>query len=92
MVLVDRLIHSWHWETQRQRPRFGLGRPTGVNLIEGSRKQVLAFLDGLTYGAENTRGIQATKAVWHEHREEVKARPTAWRANHPTRRQAQDPE
>lgn len=49
MLLIDQLIHRWHWETQRQRPKFGLGRPTGVNLIEGNRKQVLAFLDTLTY-------------------------------------------
>jgi hypothetical protein len=92
MVLIDRLIHSWHWETQRQRPKFGLGRPTGVNLIEGNRKQVLAFLDGLTYGAENTTGIQATKAVWRGHWEEVKARQAEGRAKYPTRLQPHDPD
>src|SRR5262245_16842999 len=30
MVLIDQLIHRWHWETRAQRPKFGLGRPTGV--------------------------------------------------------------
>src|SRR5919199_370147 len=42
------------WETHRERPKFGLGRPTGVNLIEGNRRQVLALLDELTYGTEST--------------------------------------
>jgi hypothetical protein len=42
MLLVDRLIHAWHWQTREERPSFGLGRPTGVNLIEGNRRQVLA--------------------------------------------------
>lgn len=41
MLLIDRLIHVWHWEN---RSDHQLGRPAGVNLIEGSRKQVLAFL------------------------------------------------
>ena len=92
MVLIDRLIHSWHWETQRQRPKFGLGRPTGMNLIEGNRKQVLAFLDELTYGAENTTGIQATKAVWREHWEEVKARQAEERAKRFTGPRRHDPD
>lgn len=92
MMLIDRLIHSWHWETQRQRPKFGLGRPTGVNLIEGNRQQVLVLLDGLTYGAESTTGIQATKAGWREHWEEVKARQAAGRAKRPTGVQEHDPD
>ena len=73
MMLIDSLIHKWHWETQRERPNFGLGRPTGVNLIEGNRKQVLAFLDELTYGTESTPTVHATKALWRDHRDEVKA-------------------
>ncbi len=44
MTLVDRLIHVWHWETSREHEK---GRPAAVNLIEGSRRQVLGFLDEL---------------------------------------------
>nr|MBA3947261.1 hypothetical protein [Herpetosiphonaceae bacterium] len=61
MIVIDRVIHSWHWETQRERPKFGLGRPTGANLIEGNRKQVLALLQELTYGSESSPDLQATK-------------------------------
>jgi len=60
-----------------------LGRPTGVNLIEGNRKQVLAFLDELTYGTESTPSVHATKAVWRAHRNEVKARQVAGRTKLP---------
>ncbi len=74
MVLIDQLIHRWHWETHYQTPSFGLGRPTGVNLIEGNRKQVLAFLDELTYGAASTAGLEQTKATWRERRDEVRRR------------------
>ena len=76
MVLIDQLIHRWHWETQRQRPKFGLGRPTGVNLIEGNKQHVLALLDTLTYGAGSTADAQATKAAWRAHWQETQARQT----------------
>jgi hypothetical protein len=79
MIAIDRLIHQWHWETQQQRPRFGLGRPTGVNLIEGSRKQVLAFLDNLTYGEQSTTGVKDVHQQWQAKWAEVKARQQAKR-------------
>jgi hypothetical protein len=80
MVLIDQLIHRWHWEPRQERPSFGLGRPTGVNLIEGNRKQVLAFLDTLTYGEASTPGTDATKTAWQQHRQEVQARQGTHRA------------
>jgi hypothetical protein len=48
MLAIDRVIHRWHNDTKQKRERFGLGRPAGVNLIEGSRQQVIEFLDSLT--------------------------------------------
>ncbi len=86
MLLIDRLIHRWHWETRAQRPTFGLGRPTGLNLIEGNKQQVLGLLDSLTYGATSTGGTHATKAAWQRHRQEVEERHAVNR----TRRQAND--
>jgi hypothetical protein len=50
MLAVDRVIHCWHNE-QRTKGGYGLGRPSGVNLIEGSREQVISFLDELTFGS-----------------------------------------
>lgn len=79
MLLIDRLIHAWHWETRRERPSFGLGRPTGMNLIEGNRRQVLAFLDELTYSDASTAGTRENKEAWRAHRDEVAARQPAWR-------------
>jgi hypothetical protein len=47
-LLIDRLIHVWHWASSRDH-RFG--RPAAVNLIEGSRKQVLELLSQLSGSA-----------------------------------------
>jgi hypothetical protein len=82
MLLIDQLIHRWHWETAGQRPKFGLGRPTGLNLIEGNKQHVLALLDRLTYGAGSTAGTLITKAAWRRHWQEVQEREAA---NHVTR-------
>lgn len=80
MLAVDRLIHRWHWETAAERPSFGLGRPTGVNLIEGNRKQVLALLDSLTYGAGSSAD-PATRERWRQAWQEVRERQTAGRSS-----------
>lgn len=45
MRLIDRLIHVWHWESRTDHAK---GRPAAVNLIEGSRRQALKFLDELS--------------------------------------------
>ncbi len=49
MLAIDRLIHQWHNADGRTRPGYGVGRPSGVGLIEDSREQVIAFLNALTY-------------------------------------------
>jgi len=54
MAAINDVIHRWHHETKLAE-RGGVGRPLGVNLIEGSRKQVLAFLDDLTAGPAKDR-------------------------------------
>ena len=77
MVAIDQLLHRWHWETKQQLPSFGLGRPTAANLIEGSRKQVIDFLDGLTYGDASTAGLKDTQAAWRAHWAMVRARQKA---------------
>ena len=59
MVLIDRLIHSFHWSLKEDQPN----RSVANNLIEGNHDQVVEFLDNLT-GLENDR-----KEVWRETKE-----------------------
>ena len=66
MLAIDGVIHRWHHETKNK----GLGRPVGLNLIEGSRRQVIAFLDGLSSGENHDR--------WEAHHENVKAGVRRW--------------
>jgi hypothetical protein len=69
MLAIDGVIHRWHHETKLAE-RGAVGRPVGVNLIEGSRKQVIAFLDALTAGENHDR--------WAAHHENVKAKNREW--------------
>lgn len=70
MLAIDGVIHRWHHETKLAE-KGGVGRPVGVNLIEGSRKQVIAFLDALTAGENHDR--------WAAHHANVTARVRAGR-------------
>lgn len=45
MLLIDRLIHLWHWMFSKER---GASRPAAPTLIEGSRKGVINFLNELS--------------------------------------------
>jgi len=91
ILAIDRVIHRWHWETRGARPSFGLGRPTGVNLIEGSRKDVIAFLDTLSYGASSPEETGATRDAWREHWQEVKDKQAEWHAKGTERRRRSGP-
>jgi predicted RNA-binding Zn-ribbon protein involved in translation (DUF1610 family) len=61
MLLIDWLIHRWHWEA---RANHMLGRPTGVTLIEGSINQVLVLLNELTHGTADTPVIAEAREAW----------------------------
>jgi hypothetical protein len=76
LLLIDRLIHCWHWEEQH-RVR-GVGRPTGVNFIEGSRASVLALLDGLTRGEQSAPQLAERHASWKAQWDEVRAAQDGW--------------
>jgi hypothetical protein len=43
MLLIDRLIHSFHWSLKENQP----ARSAANNLIEGDHDQVVEFLDRL---------------------------------------------
>lgn len=47
MLLIDHLIHAFHWSLKRDRPHG----PAAVQLVAGDRDTVVAFLDRLTYGS-----------------------------------------
>jgi hypothetical protein len=68
LLAIDRVIHRFHWE-MTARPT----RPSGVNLIEGSERDVMAFLDRLTYGGSDNPEAAANKEQWRA----VKARAEA---------------
>ena len=59
MLTIDRLIHRYHWELEGE-----AGGPAAVNLIGGTRAQIIAFLNKLTYGDESTPGLQLHKEAW----------------------------
>jgi hypothetical protein len=76
MLLIDQLIHRWHWQARADR---ALGRPAGVNLIEGSRAQVLALLDELSYGPASSDTLHETRDAWRDawqHVRQAQRRPT----------------
>ena len=60
MVLIDRLIHRFHWESDVS---VG-GRPGATSLIEGTMQDVMAFLDRLSYNETIPPGIAQTREEW----------------------------
>jgi hypothetical protein len=60
VFLIDRLIHGFHWYYKTDSPT----RPVAINLIQGRLRQMIAFLDGLTYSDKSTPGTLAAKAEW----------------------------
>jgi hypothetical protein len=62
MLLIDHLLHGFHWYYKDNTPT----RPVAINLIEGRLRDVIAFLDALTYGQESTPGTREAKDRWDE--------------------------
>ena len=61
MILIDQLIHRYHWEMIKEP-----GRPGGSNLIGGTVTEVVALLNGLTYSEESTSGLQEIHNRWRK--------------------------
>jgi len=59
LVLIDTLIHKYHWETST-----GGGRPGACCLIEGKMSNIMPFLDGLSYGEQTPVEVEATREEW----------------------------
>jgi hypothetical protein len=58
MLLIDQLIHAFHTGLTE------LGRPVGANLIEGSMREVILFLDDLTNSPGSAAGIDGSRDAW----------------------------
>ena len=69
MLLIDRLIHRFHWESENVED----GRPGATSLIEGTMNDIMAFLDGISYGDTIPPEIERTRAAWRR-----KWRENAW--------------
>ncbi len=59
LILIDKLLHRYHWESAS-----GGGRPGACGLIEGKMSNIMSFLDGLSYGDDVPGDIQATREEW----------------------------
>jgi len=59
VVLIDTLIHRYHWETSDK-----AGRPGSAGLIEGKMVDIMPFLDQLSYGENVPPEVEATRAEW----------------------------
>lgn len=61
LILIDTLIHRFHWEKTSIS-----GRPGVCSLIEGKMKDTMAFLDGLTYGDKIPDQVRRTREEWRK--------------------------
>lgn len=59
MILIDTLIHRYHWELEG-----GLTGPGARNLIGGKPNEVIDFLNDLSYGAKSSPEILSTRQEW----------------------------
>jgi hypothetical protein len=68
MLLIDQLIHGFHYCAQPDRndPSLVPTRTTAINLIQGRYHEVVVFLDRLTYTQLSTPGIQQTHSAWRQ--------------------------
>ncbi len=71
MILIDTLIHRYHWEMTAD-----ISRPGAVNLISGRMRDVIDFLDKLSYGEKSTPTTKENKAAWRDKRDRAFSR---WR-------------
>ena len=65
MVQIDALIHRFHHELEKR-----WGPLFGWNLIEGTGKEIQAFLNDLTYGEQSTAALVHTRDVFKKRLQE----------------------
>jgi hypothetical protein len=61
MILIDTLIHRFHWQMEG-RP----GQPGATVIVGGRMSDIADFLDELTYGQKSTPGLTEQREAWRE--------------------------
>jgi hypothetical protein len=61
LVLIDTLIHRFHWESSSEKVS---GRPGATSFIEGKMTDIMAFLDRLTYGDAVPKDVEEKREEW----------------------------
>ncbi len=64
--VIDRLIHSFHYNLKRGAKEHTPSRPAAANVVEGSLGDVIGFLDRLTYGDATTPEMRETRAAYED--------------------------
>lgn len=60
-IMIDTLIHRYHWQYVGKP-----SRPGACCLIEGKLKDIMPFLDALSYGDNLPEDVQATREEWRK--------------------------
>ena len=61
MVLIDTLIHRFHWQMEGH-----TAQPGAATIIGGNMSEIADFLDELTCGKESTPGLAEQRDEWRE--------------------------
>jgi len=61
LILIDTLLHRYHWEAA---DGSGGGKCGACCLIEGKLKNIMPFLDALSYGGRAPPEVEATRERW----------------------------
>ena len=59
LILIDTLIHRYHWELEG-----GLTGPGARDLIGGKPSEIIDFLNHLSYGTSSSLEVLATRQEW----------------------------
>ena len=70
MILIDQLIHRFHEEEREDRA----GRIGAAALIQGKLKDVVLFLDSLTYSENSLPEVREVLSLWRKQLEENRTR------------------
>ncbi|MEE9278958.1 MAG: hypothetical protein V3V67_02170 [Myxococcota bacterium] len=60
-IAIDTLIHRYHWENVGK-----ASRPGACCLIEGKLKDIMPFLDALSYGENIPKEVLTTREKWRK--------------------------
>jgi len=59
MFLIARLLHQFHYNL-----KFSFTRPVAINLIQGRLRDVIEFMDQLSFGPKSTPGSATNRDEW----------------------------